>query len=71
MTCDSAAHYDNRGMPVVPSLRASLIAIITLAALSLNLTGVTNLLMKPFTADALARRLKELIAAKQQGAERG
>jgi PAS domain S-box-containing protein len=41
------------------------------AGVGLNPAGVTNLLMKPFTADTLATRIKELIAAKQQGAERG
>lgn len=41
------------------------------AGVGLNPTGVTNLLMKPFAADTLATRIKELIAAKQQGAEGG
>lgn len=38
------------------------------AGVGLNPTGVTNLLMKPFTADTLATRIKELIEAKTQGA---
>jgi len=41
------------------------------AGVGLNPTGVTNLLMKPFTADTLATRIKELIAGKLQGDERG
>jgi PAS domain S-box-containing protein len=41
------------------------------SGVGLNPTGVTNLLMKPFTADTLATRIKELIAAKPQGADRG
>lgn len=40
------------------------------AGVGLNPTGVTNLLMKPFTADTLATRINELIA-KQHGPERG
>ncbi len=32
------------------------------AGAGLNPTGVTNLLMKPFTADVLAARIKELLA---------
>jgi two-component system, cell cycle sensor histidine kinase and response regulator CckA len=41
------------------------------SGVGLNPTGVTNLLMKPFTADTLATRIKELIAAKPLGSERG
>jgi DNA-binding response OmpR family regulator len=41
------------------------------AGVGLNPTGVANLLMKPFTADTLAARIKELIAGTPQGAERG
>ena len=41
------------------------------SGVGLNPTGVTNLLMKPFTADTLATRIKELIAATQQGGARG
>jgi len=41
------------------------------SGVGLNPTGVTNLLMKPFTADTLATRIKELIAGKLQGDERG
>jgi two-component system cell cycle sensor histidine kinase/response regulator CckA len=41
------------------------------AGVGLDPTGVTNLLMKPFTADTLATRIKELIADKPRGAERG
>ncbi len=41
------------------------------AGVGLNPAGVTNLLMKPFTADTLATRIMELIADKPAGAGRG
>jgi two-component system, cell cycle sensor histidine kinase and response regulator CckA len=37
------------------------------AGAGLDPTGVTNLLMKPFTADTLASRIKELIAGRSEG----
>ena len=37
------------------------------AGVGLDPAGVTNLLMKPFTADTLATRIKELIADKPEG----
>ena len=36
------------------------------AGSGLDPTGVTNLLMKPFTADTLAARIKELITGKKE-----
>jgi PAS domain S-box-containing protein len=36
------------------------------AGAGLDPTGITNLLMKPFTADTLAARIKELIAGKEE-----
>ena len=36
------------------------------AGSGLNPTGVTNLLMKPFTADTLAARIKELITGRSE-----
>ena len=41
------------------------------AGAGLDPAGVTNLLMKPFTADTLATRIKELMAARPRGGERG
>lgn len=37
------------------------------AGSGLDPTGATNLLMKPFTADTLAARIKEMITGKQEG----
>jgi hypothetical protein len=39
---------------------------VLLADDGLDQTGVTNLLMKPFAADALAGRIKELIARRNE-----
>jgi YesN/AraC family two-component response regulator len=36
------------------------------AGAGLDPTGVTNLLMKPFTADTLAARIKDLMAVKEE-----
>jgi len=36
------------------------------AGAGLDPTGVTNLLMKPFTADTLAARIKELMAGRKE-----
>jgi two-component system, cell cycle sensor histidine kinase and response regulator CckA len=36
------------------------------AGAGLDPTGVTNLLMKPFTADTLAARIKELITGRKE-----
>jgi CheY-like chemotaxis protein len=41
------------------------------AGAALDPTGVTNLLMKPFTADTLAARIKELITGKKESDDWG